>query len=119
MASCSSTARTPHVADAGTPGSNSALTGLTSVAGNFFLQNGATVAPTGNLSITGSGTVELDGPNAGGAGGSSLTIGGNADQQQHQRQRRSTIGNTGITSADTVTVNGTGGLSNTGYDQHR
>ena len=37
-----------------------------------------------------------------------------ADQQQHQRQRRLDVGNTGITSADTLTVNGTGGLSNTG-----
>ena len=35
---------------------NSALTGLTTVAGNFWLQNGAKVSPTGNVSITGNGT---------------------------------------------------------------
>ncbi len=52
-----------RVADAGATGSNSALTGLTSVSGNFFLQNGATVTTTGNLSITGNATLRLDGPN--------------------------------------------------------
>ena len=46
-----------HVADAGATTSNSALTGLTSVTGTFFLENGAKVAPTGNLSITGNGTL--------------------------------------------------------------
>src|SRR5208283_4441997 len=54
------------VADAATPSSNSALTGLASVAGNFWLQNGATVTTTGALSITGNGTIELDGNNTGG-----------------------------------------------------
>ena len=58
-----------RVADAGKLTSNSALTGLTSVAGDFFLQNGATVAPTGNVSVTGNGSVQLDGTNIGGAGG--------------------------------------------------
>ena len=43
------------VADAGKLTTNSALTGLTSVAGNFFLENGATVSPTGNLSVIGNG----------------------------------------------------------------
>ena len=46
-----------RVADAATPASNSALTGLATVAGNFFLQNGATVAPTGALSVTGNASV--------------------------------------------------------------
>ena len=44
------------VADAGKLTSNSALTGLTTVAGNFFLQNGATVTTTGALSVTGNGS---------------------------------------------------------------
>ena len=77
-----------RVADAGALTSNSALTGLTTVAGSFYLENGATVAPTGNLSVIGSGRLELDGNNTGGAGGSSLTIGGKLTQQQHRRQRR-------------------------------
>ncbi len=41
------------VADAGATTSNSALTGLTSVAGIFYLENGAKVTTTGNLSVTG------------------------------------------------------------------
>ena len=53
MASCTLNGASAHVADAGTTGSNSALTGLTSVSGYFFLENGATVATTGNLSLTG------------------------------------------------------------------
>ncbi len=80
------------VADAGTLGSNSALTGLSSVSGNFFLENGATVAPTGNVSVTGNGAVELDGNNIGGSGGSSLTIGGklsntSTNGQRHRRRQ--------------------------------
>ena len=64
------------VADAGALTSSSALTGLTSVAGNFWLQNGATVAPTGNVSVIGTGTLGLDGNDTDGPGGSSLTITG-------------------------------------------
>ena len=103
-----------RVADAGTLGSNSALTGLTSVTGNFWLENGAKVTTTGNLSLTGNGTVELDGPNIGGSGGTSLTIGGTLTNSSTNGNGLY-IGNTGITSADTVTVKGAGGLSNTGY----
>ena len=101
------------VADAGKLTTNSALTGLTSVAGNFWLENGATVSPTGNVSVTGNGTMELDGNNTGGAGGTSLTIGGTLTNSSTNGNGIS-IGNAGITSADTLTVNGTGGLSNTG-----
>ena len=93
--------------------SNSALTGLTAVSGNFLLENGASVAPTGNVSVTGNGAVEVDGPNIGGAGGSSLTIGGNLTNSSTNGNGVD-VGNAGITSADTLTVNGTGGLSNTG-----
>ena len=46
-----------HVADASATSSNSALTGLSSVTDFFLLQNGAKVAPTGNLSLTGTGTM--------------------------------------------------------------
>ncbi len=83
------------------------------VAGNFFLENGATDSTTGNVKITGSGTVELDGPNTGGAGGSSLTIGGKLTNSSTSGNGLF-IGNTALTSADTVTVKGKGGLSNTG-----
>ncbi|HTV31933.1 MAG TPA: hypothetical protein VME69_02365, partial [Methylocella sp.] len=102
-----------RVADVATPGSNSALTGLTTVAGNFFLQNGATVGLTGNVAITGSGWVSLDrgsgGGNIGGAGGSSLTVSGNLTDSSTNGLD---IGNTGLTTTDTVTVKGTGGLTN-------
>ena len=75
---------------------------------------GATQKVSGNVSLTGSATVELDGPYAGGAGGSSLTIGGTLTNSSTNGYGLY-IGNSGITSADTVTVNGAGGLSNTGY----
>ena len=102
-----------RIADAGSTTSNSALTGLTTVAGNFWLQDGATVSPTGNVSITGNGTIELDGNNEDGAGGSSLTIGGTLTNSSTNGSALS-IGNGNITSADTLTVNGSGGLTNTG-----
>ena len=57
-----------RIADAGKLTSNSALTGLLSVSGDFFLENGATVAPTGNVSVTGNGVIELDGNDIGGSG---------------------------------------------------
>ena len=104
----------PRVADAGATGSNSALTGLTSVDRQFpsaERRNGhddrqferhRRPAP-----------LELDGPYAGGSGGTSLTIGGNLTNSSTNGYGVY-IGNTSITSADTLTVNGTGGLSNTG-----
>ena len=57
--------------------------------------------------------LQLDGNNIGGAGGSSMTIGGTLTNTSTNGNAIS-IGNTGITSADTLTVNGTGGLSSTG-----
>ena len=65
------------------------------------------------MSVTGNGAVEVDGPNIGGAGGSSLTIGGTLTNSSTNGNGVD-VGNAGITSADTLTVNGTGGLSNTG-----
>ena len=65
------------------------------------------------MSITGNGTIEFDGPNTGGVGGTRLTIGGNLTNSSTNGNAIS-VGNTGITSADTLTVNGAGGLSNTG-----
>jgi hypothetical protein len=101
-----------RVADAGVTG-NSALTGLASVSDFFSLQNAAKVSTTGNLSIIGSGAIAVDGQDIGGGGGSSLTIGGKLTNTSTNNDGID-IGDTGITSADTLTVNGTGGLSNTG-----
>ncbi len=74
-------------------------------------ETGKTESVSGNVSITGSGKVHLDGAYAGGSGGSSLTIGGTLTNSSAIGYGVY-IGNTGITSADTVTVNGAGGLSN-------
>jgi hypothetical protein len=102
-----------RVADSTGTTTNSALTGLTSIPGWFFLENGASVAPTGNVSVTGNGSLELDGAYTGGAGGSALTIGGNLSNSGTNNNGVD-VGNTGISSADTLTVNGTGGLTNSG-----
>ena len=101
------------VADAGKLTANSALTGLTSVSGNFVLQNGAKVTTTGNLSVTGNASVEVDGNIHGGGGGSSLTIGGNLTNSSASANGLD-VGDTGLTSADTLTVKGAGGLTNSG-----
>jgi hypothetical protein len=74
---------------------------------------GKTESVSGNVSLTGGGVVQLDGAYTGGSGGSSLTIGGNLTNSSTNGYGLD-IGNTGISSADTVTVNGAGGLSNTG-----
>ena len=105
-----------RVADAGKTGSNSALTGLINISGNFWLWNGVQVATTGNLSVTGNATLLLDESNGGqgsGSGGTSLTIGGNLINSSTSGSGVA-VGNVDITSADTLTVKGTGGLSNTG-----
>ena len=76
-----------------------------------FCRTAQRSATTGDLSVTGNGAVELDGPNIGGGGGSSLTIGGTLTNSS-TNGNGVYVGNTSITSADTLTVNGTGGLSN-------
>jgi hypothetical protein len=109
-----------RVADNTDTTTNSALTGLTTVAsatggnGVFFLENGASVSPSGNLTISGNGAVELDGPSIGGNGGSTLTVGGTLTDSSTNGNSLD-IGNTGINTPDTLTVNGTGGLVNTGF----
>jgi hypothetical protein len=63
-------------------GSNSALTGLANVAGNLFLENGASVSTTGALVVSdiggaaNEGNILLDSSDTGDRGGSSLTVGG-------------------------------------------
>jgi len=63
---------TALIADAGTLATNSALTGLNTVAGDLYLQNGNSVGVTGDLSITGSGRVDRRDPHR---------------HRQHQRRR--------------------------------
>jgi HPt (histidine-containing phosphotransfer) domain-containing protein len=99
------------VADAGSLTTNSALTGLATVAGDFYLQNGAMVSTTGGLAITGGGRVLLDSsPFIGGGGGSTLTINGTLTNSSTDGNALY-IGNGGIGAADTVTATA---LSNTG-----
>ena len=64
------------------------------------------------MSITGNGTLELDGNNVGGFGGSSLTIGGTLTNSS-TNGNAFYIGN-GHHLGRHLTVNGTGGLTNTG-----
>ncbi len=99
-----------RIADAGTLATNSALTGLNTVAGTFVLYSGASVTTTGGLSLTGNAIVEIDGPNYGGAGGSNVTIGGTLTNSSTNGNALD-IGNSSITRNDTVTASG---LNNTG-----
>jgi hypothetical protein len=68
---------------------------------------------SGNVSLSGNSAIALDGQDIGGGGGSSLTIGGKLTNTSTNGDSID-IGNSGITSADTLTVKGTGGLFNTG-----
>jgi hypothetical protein len=92
----------PLVADASDTSSNSALTGLSSIAGRLFLDNGASIAPSGNLSVTG----ELHVDDGGNEGGTTLPITGTLSNSNSVA-----IGNGGLSAATTVTA---AGLSNTG-----
>jgi autotransporter passenger strand-loop-strand repeat protein len=60
------------VADSGSTGSNSALTGLSSVAGDFELQYGAALSLSGGLTVGGSLNIDTNG----GASGSTLNVAG-------------------------------------------
>ncbi len=82
--------------------SNSALAGLTTVAGTFDLEGGAKFSLTGGLTNTGS----LDVDTTFGQGGSSLTIGGTLNTSN-----TFDIGNSELTAATKATL---GALTNTG-----
>jgi hypothetical protein len=88
-------------------GSNSALTGLASIAENatFSLENGASVSTTGSL--TNDGLISLDANT--GDGGSNLTVGGTLTNDVEL-----TIGNTTLSASDAVA---TASLDNTGLIQ--
>jgi fibronectin-binding autotransporter adhesin len=99
-----------RIADAGTLATNSALTGLGTVAGDFELSAGVSVTTTGSLNITGNGVVWLDSPNNNGGGGSSLNVGGTLTVSSTNNNALS-IGNGYIVTGDTVTAKA---LVNTG-----
>ena len=101
------------IADAGKLTTNSALTGLNTVSGDFRLSAGASVTTTGGLSITGSGDVLIDAPFNNGGGGSSLTVGGTLTNSSSNNNALY-IGNAFISTGDTVIA---GGLNNTGNIQ--
>ncbi len=102
-----------RIADAGTLATNSALTGLNTVAGELALSSGASVNTNGALAVTGDGVVWLDSPFNGGSGGSSLTIGGTLTNNSTNNNALF-IGNTNIGAADTMTA---AGLVSTGVIQ--
>ncbi|MDP1909149.1 MAG: hypothetical protein Q8K85_12675, partial [Hyphomicrobium sp.] len=99
-----------RVADAGASSTNSALVGLSKVAGDLILQNGATVVTSGDLTIGGTGRLVLDAPFMGGAGGSSLTVGGVLSNTSSSSNGL-VVGNVFQFASDTVTA---AGLVNTG-----
>ena len=90
------------VADSGSTGSNSALTGLSENDGTLNLHDGASLSVSGNLDNAG--TINVD--NYGADSGSGLSIAGTLTNMGGLN-----IGDTSLTAADTVTI---GGLDNTG-----
>ena len=51
---------TSFIADSSNPTANSALTGLQTIAGNLILNDGSVIQTSGDLTITGTGLVQLD-----------------------------------------------------------
>ena len=101
------------IADAGKLTTNSALTGLNTVSGDFRLAAGASVTTTGGLSITGNGDILVDSPFNNGGGGSSLIVGGTLTNSS-TNSNAFYIGNTFISAGDTVSAKA---LVNTGNIQ--
>src|SRR5262249_51445865 len=83
-----------RVADASDTSSNSALTGLSSIAGRLFLRNGVAVNPSGNLTV--SGELHVD---DGGSGGAPFSIPGTLAHSNFVGG-----GNGSLTAARTVTA---------------
>ncbi len=106
-------------AEVGATNSNSALTGLTTIAGNgvLDLRDGETLTTTTGLTVNGGdGRLKVDA--YGGRGGSVVTIGGNLTTNSFGSFSDGgvQVGNTNMTVADLLTVDGTlndtGGLVN-------
>jgi hypothetical protein len=96
-----------RIADSSTPGSSSALTGLTNVTGDFELQYGASVA-VGSLNV--SGTLNID-TQAFDSTGSSLTVGGDLANSGNVSVGRHGFRDGGGSLAVTGTLNNTGTLA--------
>ena len=97
-------------AEIGATNSNSALTGLATIATNGLLdlRDGATVTTSGSLTIDGSdGRLKVDG--YGGSGGGDITIGGDLvnGSPGSFSDAGVEVGNTGMTHSDLLTVTGT------------
>ncbi|MGO4882494.1 MAG: beta strand repeat-containing protein [Bryobacteraceae bacterium] len=88
--------------EVGATNSNSALTGLTSIASDGVLQleNGASATTTGALTVAAGGLLYVDAASTG--GGSSLTLGGSLTNDSTVQ-----VGNFYTSLADTLKVNGT------------
>jgi hypothetical protein len=100
-----------RIADAGTLATNSALTGLNTVAGFLQLAVGASVTTKGGLNDTGNAVVWLDSPsNNNNNGGGSLTVGGTLTVGSTNINALY-IGSTNIGAGDAETA---GGLDNIG-----
>ncbi len=95
-----------------TTGGTLVATGTATVAGYLSLQNGPSLN-VGAFLLTGNALVEIDGTNIGGAGGSTLTVGGTLTNSSTNGNGLN-IGNSGITAGDTVTA---ASLNNTGVIQ--
>src|SRR3984957_14254407 len=102
-------------AEIGATNSNSALTGLTTIAGNgvLDLRDGTSVTATSGLAVNG-GSARLKVDAYGGRGGSTVTIGGNLVSSSFGSfgDGGVSVGNGNMSVADLLTVNGT--LTNTG-----
>ena len=104
-----------YIADASATASNSALTGLTSNAGDFDLQDSAAVNPSGDF--TNAGAVNIDTQYS--PGGSALGIGGTlTNSGAITAGNRALAGNTAIsangldnTATGTISVTGNAGFS--------
>src|SRR5262249_14957497 len=83
-----------RVSDASNTTTNSALTGLTSIGGRLFLYNGAAIAPSGNLTVTGELHVDDSGSD-----GSTVSIGGTLSNSNYV-----VIGTGGMSAPTTVTA---------------
>ena len=102
-------------AEVGATNSNSALTNLATIAGNgvLDLRDAVTVSTAGALSVNGgNGRLKIDA--YGGAGGGNVTIGGNLSNSSFGNFNDGgiSVGNTSMTAADLLTVDGT--FTNTG-----
>ncbi len=90
-------------ADASTPATNSALTGLNTVTGFLELSGGASVITKSGLNDTGNGVVWLDSPFNNNGGGSRLAVGGTLTVSSTNNNGLY-IGSSHISAGDTVTA---------------